>query len=162
MGCVLRSLLLPQFAIANLKHYKTRGVALRWRTETEVLDGIGEYTCANQRCRWHRVTDGKPHLSSLEVPFQYAERGKDNECIQRQALVKVVLCDSCAQKLEATRMPTSNESKGGHDQIHCKSVDIGGSDVDRHAGQKRHHTHQHHARKSRSNRHRVSLTSRTA
>lgn len=154
--------MLPQFAIANLKHYKTRGVALRWRTETEVLDGIGEYTCANQRCRWHRVTDSMPHLSSLEVPFQYAERGKDNECIQRQALVKVVLCDSCAQKLEATRTPASSESKGAHDQVRRKSVDIGGSDFDRHAGQKRHHPHQYHARKSRSNRHRESLTTRIA
>jgi protein FRA10AC1 len=36
------SKLFREYAVCDLTHYKTGGVALRWRTEAEVLDRIGE------------------------------------------------------------------------------------------------------------------------
>lgn len=98
--------LLTKFAIANLKHYRTRGIALRWRTQKEVLEGIGQYTCANQRCQWHDA-EAPPRLTTLEVPFCYEERVQ-GVLTKRQALVKVVLCDACAEKLHASRHARSS------------------------------------------------------
>lgn len=98
-----------EFAVANLKHYRTRGIALRWRTEEEVLDGIGEHTCGNQRCAWY--TRAGPKLGTYEVPFAYTEPSASGASLAKQALVKVgrcadqlVLCGACAAKLqEASR-----------------------------------------------------------
>lgn len=67
--------------------------ALRWRTETEVLGGIGETSCANTRCEHHRPPC-VPDLSTLELPFTYEEHGE-----QKEALVKIVLCPKCVRKL---------------------------------------------------------------
>lgn len=36
------SKLFREYALCDLTHYKTGGVALRWRTESEVLDRVGE------------------------------------------------------------------------------------------------------------------------
>ncbi|KAG8213324.1 folate-sensitive fragile site protein Fra10Ac1-domain-containing protein [Butyriboletus roseoflavus] len=70
-----------EFAICDLKHYRSGNFALRWRTESEVLDGTGETSCANARCERHRARS----LSTLELPFAYEEHGEHKE-----ALVKVV------------------------------------------------------------------------
>lgn len=86
-----------EFALCNLKHYKSGQFALRWRTEDEVVSGTGETSCANTRCSFHPPPpDEKPQtrLSTLELPFAYHEHGEDH-----QALVKVVLCDSCVRKI---------------------------------------------------------------
>lgn len=83
---------LTQFAIANLKHYRTRGIALRWRTEDEVVDGIGQFTCANQRCEWHVEPTIRTKLETYEVPFAYEEPGEDGAPARKQALVKVRCC----------------------------------------------------------------------
>ncbi|GAA5966209.1 hypothetical protein JCM8115_006409 [Rhodotorula mucilaginosa] len=45
--------LFKEYAVVNLKHYKSGAVALRWRTEEEVLSGIGHLTCGSLRCRYH-------------------------------------------------------------------------------------------------------------
>ncbi|KAF8554468.1 hypothetical protein OG21DRAFT_1376044, partial [Imleria badia] len=82
-----------EFAICDLKHYKSGNFALRWRTETEVLGGIGETSCANTRCEHHRPPC-TPDLSTLELPFAYEEHGE-----QKEALVKIVLCPRCVRKL---------------------------------------------------------------
>ena len=71
---------------------------LRWRTETEVVDGIGEETCGNTRCKFHpplriEVVE-RPKLKTLELPFAYEEGGE-----AKQALVKMVLCEKCVRKL---------------------------------------------------------------
>ncbi|PKI82661.1 hypothetical protein MVES_003518 [Malassezia vespertilionis] len=82
--------LYKEFAIANLKHYRTRGIALRWRTEEEVLGGIGQYTCANQRCARHKRRT-RTALSEYEVPFAYQETETVEGHVQRvhkEALVK--------------------------------------------------------------------------
>ena len=44
------SKLFREYAVCDLTHYKTGGVALRWRTESEVLDRVGE-VCPNHLCR---------------------------------------------------------------------------------------------------------------
>lgn len=71
--------------------------ALRWRTESEVISGAGESTCANTRCALHsprNIDDGLCSLKTLELPFSYEERGE-----RKLAMVKVVLCDKCCGKL---------------------------------------------------------------
>ncbi|WFC96300.1 hypothetical protein MBRA1_002957 [Malassezia brasiliensis] len=84
--------LYKEFAIANLKHYRTRGIALRWRTEDEVVDGIGQFTCANQRCEWHAEPTIRTKLETYEVPFAYEEPGEEGTPVRKQALVKRITC----------------------------------------------------------------------
>ncbi|KAF9509039.1 hypothetical protein BS47DRAFT_1246983, partial [Hydnum rufescens UP504] len=89
--------LFKEFAVCDLKHHKSGNIALRWRTEEEVLSGVGESTCGNLRCAHHFApTDDRklPPLSTLEVPFAYVEHGET-----KQTLVKLVLCDRCTGKL---------------------------------------------------------------
>ncbi|KDR78958.1 hypothetical protein GALMADRAFT_244647 [Galerina marginata CBS 339.88] len=87
-----------EFAVCDLKHYKSGNFALRWRTEEEVLDGSGESTCGNTRCEHHFpqrfAQEDKPVLTTLELPFAYLEHGE-----RKSALVKVVLCGKCVKKL---------------------------------------------------------------
>ncbi|KAF8623602.1 hypothetical protein AX17_007305 [Amanita inopinata Kibby_2008] len=96
-----------EFAVCDLKHYKSGNFALRWRTEDEVLSGAGESTCGNTRCEHHQSTSplydlsgeandkrNGPPLTTLELPFTYEEHGE-----QKSALVKVVLCGQCVRKL---------------------------------------------------------------
>ncbi|KAI9574030.1 folate-sensitive fragile site protein Fra10Ac1-domain-containing protein [Boletus coccyginus] len=94
-----------EFAICDLKHYKSGNFALRWRTESEVLAGIGETSCANTRCEHHRPSS-PPDLSTLELPFAYEEHGE-----QREALVKVVLCPRCVRKLMWKRRHDKRDSR---------------------------------------------------
>ena len=79
--------------------------ALRWRTEAEVLDGIGDTSCANTRCALHRP-DSPTDLSTLELPFAYQEHGE-----QKEALVKIVLCPRCVRKLMWKRRHDRRDGK---------------------------------------------------
>jgi protein FRA10AC1 len=36
--------LFKEYAIADMKHYKTGNLALRWRSEDDVVDGIGQFS----------------------------------------------------------------------------------------------------------------------
>ncbi|CAG8749995.1 2424_t:CDS:2, partial [Acaulospora colombiana] len=94
-----------EYALCDLKHYKSGNFALRWRTEDEVVSGVGETTCGNTRCRHHdpskfqdRPTSHESNkgksLHTLELPFGYVEQGE-----AKAALVKVVLCDKCVKKI---------------------------------------------------------------
>ncbi|TFK28145.1 hypothetical protein FA15DRAFT_584943, partial [Coprinopsis marcescibilis] len=88
-----------EFAICDLKHFKSGNFSLRWRTEEEVLEGTGETTCANSRCEFHHGPSKyrsieTPALTTLELPFAYIEHGES-----KSALVKVVLCAGCVSKL---------------------------------------------------------------
>ncbi|KAH9957402.1 folate-sensitive fragile site protein Fra10Ac1-domain-containing protein [Russula dissimulans] len=96
--------LFREFAVCDLKHYKSGNFALRWRTEAEVLSGAGENTCGNTRCKQLENKDEAVHLSTLELPFAYEEHGE-----RKSALVKVVLCPRCLKKLMWKR----NEGKEG-------------------------------------------------
>ncbi|KAF8440449.1 folate-sensitive fragile site protein Fra10Ac1-domain-containing protein [Boletus edulis BED1] len=93
-----------EFAICDLKHYKSGNFALRWRTESEVLGGIGDTSCANTRCEHHRPSASD--LSTLELPFTYEEHGR-----QKEALVKIVLCPRCVRKLMWKRRHDKRDGK---------------------------------------------------
>ncbi|KAJ7679019.1 folate-sensitive fragile site protein Fra10Ac1-domain-containing protein [Mycena polygramma] len=87
--------LFREYAVCDLKHYKTGNFSLRWRTEAEVLAGAGEMTCANTRCEYHDTRGRRPPpLTTLELPFAYTEHGE-----AKSALVKAVLCEKCLRKL---------------------------------------------------------------
>jgi len=90
--------LFKEYACCDLKHYKTGAIALRWRTEREVISGAGQFTCGNTRCACHEPASMRerqpPQLVTLELPFAYVEQGE-----QKSALVKVVLCRRCRKKL---------------------------------------------------------------
>lgn len=86
--------LFREFAVCDLKHYKSGNFALRWRTESEVLSGAGENSCGNTRCKHHNNQDTTTQLTTLELPFSYEEHGE-----RKSALVKVALCPRCLKKL---------------------------------------------------------------
>jgi len=86
--------LFREYAVCDLKHYKSGNFSLRWRTEAEVLAGAGETTCGNTRCEHHEASRRLPPLTTLELPFAYTEHGE-----AKSALVKAVLCDKCLKKL---------------------------------------------------------------
>ena len=67
-----------------------------------MLSGAGEMTCGNTRCEYHhplpeylqRSAGPTPSLTTLELPFAYEEHGEN-----KSALVKIVLCKRCVDKL---------------------------------------------------------------
>ncbi|GBE87876.1 hypothetical protein SCP_1201010 [Sparassis crispa] len=100
-----------EFAVCDLKHYKSGNFSLRWRTESEVISGAGETTCGNTRCPLHtesgmRERTVTPSLQTLELPFSYIEEGEN-----KFALVKVVLCAKCQKKLVWKRTKEREEEK---------------------------------------------------
>ncbi|CAG5089095.1 Similar to Fra10ac1: Protein FRA10AC1 homolog (Mus musculus) [Cotesia congregata] len=77
----------------NLKRDTSRrktdyDVALRWRTEQEVVVGKGQFECGSKKCK---IKEG---LKSWEVNFGYEEQGE-----KKNALVKLRLCSECSDKL---------------------------------------------------------------
>jgi protein FRA10AC1 len=73
--------LFKEYVIADLSRYREGGIGLRWRTEQEVLDGRGQFSCGNKSCNRRDVP-----LNSYELHFGYMEHGE-----AREALVKVRL-----------------------------------------------------------------------
>ncbi|KAK2637052.1 hypothetical protein Ddye_031844 [Dipteronia dyeriana] len=84
--------LFKEYCIADMSHYKSGKIGLRWRTEKEVLSGKGQFICGSKHC------DEKNGLASYEVNFSYVEAGEN-----KQALVKLVTCERCAEKLHYKR-----------------------------------------------------------
>ncbi|XP_076758565.1 protein FRA10AC1 homolog [Xylocopa sonorina] len=80
--------LFKEYCIADLTYYKENKVALRWRTEKEVIVGKGQFECGNKRCK------EKDELKSWEVNFGYIEHGQ-----KKNALIKLRLCPECSTKL---------------------------------------------------------------
>lgn len=80
--------LFKEYAICELKYYKEGKIALRWRTEKEVIVGKGQFICASTRC------DETKALQSWEVNFGYMEDGE-----KKNELVKVRLCPGCSDML---------------------------------------------------------------
>ncbi|KAG7571331.1 hypothetical protein FFLO_00683 [Filobasidium floriforme] len=131
------SKLFKEFALIDLKHYKTKRIALRWRTAEEVVGAIGEETCGSLRCPYHNplpehlVEEGArmPQLQAFELPFTYAEAGET-----KTALVKVKVCHRCAKKLlfkpgEEERS-SRNRSAGREDMLN-EAAAPSGQDLDR-------------------------------
>ena len=80
--------LFKEYALADMSRYREGAIGLRWRTEREVLEGRGHFSCGNKAC----ASTGP--LTSYELLFRYDERGAT-----REALVKLRCCDACAYKL---------------------------------------------------------------
>lgn len=95
--------LFKEYAIADLKNYKTHGVALRWRTKSEVISGKGQFECGNIKC------GERKELKSWELNFIYKDTPDD--ITEKQALVKVRLCKSCSRKLNYRRRENSEKRK---------------------------------------------------
>ncbi|KAG9015938.1 hypothetical protein FRB90_004114 [Tulasnella sp. 427] len=119
--------LFKEFAVCDLKHYKTGNVSLRWRTEDEVVSGAGQFSCGNSRCKWHSaeaVEDSSkpPTLLTLEVPFGYVEHGE-----AKSALVKLVLCSKCKGKLTWKR---DQEKAAAAEAVAVTGASRGEEDVD--------------------------------
>uniref|UniRef100_A0A7N2MVG8 RING-type domain-containing protein n=1 Tax=Quercus lobata TaxID=97700 RepID=A0A7N2MVG8_QUELO len=113
-----------------MSHYKTGKIGLRWRAEKEVISGKGQFICGNKHC------DEKDDLASNEasvlvtslisiafygphsndtsssqkyewrVNFSYSEAGEN-----KQALVKLVTCERCADKLHYKRQKEKEQSE---------------------------------------------------
>ncbi|KAI5681112.1 hypothetical protein M9H77_02339 [Catharanthus roseus] len=80
--------LFKEYCLADMSQYKSGKIGLRWRTEKEVISGKGQFICGNKHC------NEKEDLASYEVNFSYYEAGES-----KQALVKLVTCERCADKL---------------------------------------------------------------
>ncbi|KAF7284316.1 protein FRA10AC1 homolog [Rhynchophorus ferrugineus] len=80
--------LFKEYAIADLSFFKDNKIALRWRTEQEVVVGRGQFTCGNKHCK------EKDSLRTWEVNFAYEEHNE-----KKNALVKLRLCPPCSTKL---------------------------------------------------------------
>lgn len=80
--------LFKEYCICDLTYYKHDKVALRWRTEKEVIIGKGQFECGNKTCK------EKEGLRSWELNFGYMEHGE-----KKNALVKLRLCIECSVKL---------------------------------------------------------------
>ncbi|RPD59596.1 hypothetical protein L227DRAFT_503345 [Lentinus tigrinus ALCF2SS1-6] len=118
------SSLYREYAVCDLKHYKSGNFALRWRTEAEVLSGAGETTCGNTRCPLHNEfpadsDDVRPALTTLELPFSYQEHGES-----KFALVKVVLCSKCCKKLMWKRNKEKKERRGRFEEENVETEDV--------------------------------------
>uniref|UniRef100_A0A3Q7G8L7 Protein FRA10AC1 n=1 Tax=Solanum lycopersicum TaxID=4081 RepID=A0A3Q7G8L7_SOLLC len=81
-------------------HYKSGKIGLRWRTEKEVTSGKGHFVCGNKHCN---ERDG---LASYEVNFSYVEAEEN-----KQALVKLVACERCAEKLLYKKRKEKDQSR---------------------------------------------------
>ena len=84
--------LFKEYALADMSRYREGAVGLRWRTETEVFDGKGQFVCGAKGC------NADAELASFEVNFAYDEGGA-----RKNALVKLRLCPGCAAKLNYRR-----------------------------------------------------------
>ncbi|XP_012525810.1 protein FRA10AC1 [Monomorium pharaonis] len=80
--------LFKEYCICDLTYYKDNKVALRWRTEKEVIVGKGQFECGSKTCK------EKENLRSWELNFGYIEHGE-----KKNALVKLRLCPECSVKL---------------------------------------------------------------
>lgn len=94
--------LFKEYVICDLTGYPKGQVGFRWRTQSEVLNGRGQFSCANKFC------SSKDDLKSYEVDFKYSEA----KC-QKRALVKVRLCQDCAFKLHYRRLKKARK-RGTH------------------------------------------------
>ena len=81
--------LFKEYCLADLSKYKEKKIGLRWRLESEVIKGKGQFICGNIKCQ------KEERISTFEVNFEYFE---DDE--EKQALVKLRLCKSCGKKLQ--------------------------------------------------------------
>ncbi|KAJ1557890.1 hypothetical protein HK096_004768 [Nowakowskiella sp. JEL0078] len=95
--------LFKEFAVGDLRRYKDGRIALRWRTEREVVDGKGQFTCGNLYCT---TPPSSAKLKSWEMNFAYVEQS-----LRKNALVKLRLCNDCALKLNYRKQKDLKKEK---------------------------------------------------
>mmetsp|Transcript_6588 Transcript_6588/g.9611 ORF Transcript_6588/g.9611 Transcript_6588/m.9611 type:complete len:223 (-) Transcript_6588:635-1303(-) len=68
------SRLFKEYAIADLSRYKQGAVGLRWRTEKEVVQGKGHFSCGNKHCPVYHANSyaGTNHDNILLLKQYYA------------------------------------------------------------------------------------------
>lgn len=114
--------LFKEYAICELKYYKEGKIALRWRTESEVVSGkgrkqaydrcprltlkVGQFACGSTRC------DTTASLKSWEVNFAYVEDG-----VRKNELVKVRLCPDCSYKLNYKTMKRASKKRKREEEL---------------------------------------------
>ncbi|KAL9676978.1 hypothetical protein QQ045_005201 [Rhodiola kirilowii] len=105
--------LFKEYCIADMSHYKSGKIGLRWRTKKEVMSGKGQFICGNKHC------NEKDGLASYEVNFSYFEAGES-----KQALVKLVNCQICSEKLHYKKRKEKDEAeKSQKDVLHKRKRD---------------------------------------
>ncbi|KAK9683003.1 hypothetical protein RND81_10G111800 [Saponaria officinalis] len=109
--------LFKEYCIADMSKYRTGKIGLRWRTEKEVISGKGQFVCGNKHC------DEKEGLASFEVNFSYSEAGE-----HKQALVKLVVCEGCAEKLHYRRNKEKQQSESRQKQEDKRNDELTGID----------------------------------
>jgi protein FRA10AC1 len=80
--------LFKEYCISDMSRFKENKFGMRWRTEQEVIEGKGQFSCGAKHC------SQTESLKSWEVLFAYVESG-----IKKNALVKLRLCEECSIKL---------------------------------------------------------------
>ncbi|KAK6143161.1 hypothetical protein DH2020_023509 [Rehmannia glutinosa] len=111
--------LFKEYCIADMSKYKTGKIGLRWRTEKEVISGKGQFTCGNKHC------NQKDSLSSYEANFSQIYSGEN-----KQALVKLVACDRCSEKLYYKKRKEEDQLKRKENEKHPRKRDRSESDDD--------------------------------
>ncbi|KAJ1276579.1 hypothetical protein BS78_05G225200 [Paspalum vaginatum] len=102
--------LFKEYCIADMTQYK-RGkfgqlfyfmiqINVNSSAMTRICSFAGQFICGNRHC------DEKHGLGSYEVNFSYVEAGE-----QKQALVKLVACKRCAEKLAYKRQKEKEKEK---------------------------------------------------
>lgn len=128
--------LFKEYCICDLTYYQANKIAMRWRTEQEVIAGKGQFSCGDRHCK---EASG---LRTWEVNFAYFE---NNE--KKNALVKLRLCKECSFKLnyrfqrkELTKNVTtkrlSSKHGGGSEKKRAKMDEVAGERVEPAADQK--------------------------
>jgi protein FRA10AC1 len=96
--------LFREYALVDLSCYKDKKLGLRWRRESEVVSGKGQFLCGNitptKKC------DATTHLHSFEINFAYIEEGT-----RKNELVKVRLCPRCAKKMNKGRSDVEKKQR---------------------------------------------------
>uniref|UniRef100_A0A7C8ZNR7 Protein FRA10AC1 n=2 Tax=Opuntia streptacantha TaxID=393608 RepID=A0A7C8ZNR7_OPUST len=105
--------LFKEYCIADMSRYKSGKIGLRWRTEKEVISGKGQFICGNKHC------DEKNGLASYEVNFSYFEAGEN-----KQALIKLVACGRCAEKLHYRRHRQKKQLESTENAEHKRKREV--------------------------------------
>ena len=93
--------LFKTYCVADLRHFDRNKIGMRWRTETEVKHGKGQFVCGATDCStqkrlstWEASADfycfGEP-ICVLQVNFSYNEHGQNEKCARQAAAVQRLL-----------------------------------------------------------------------
>ncbi|XP_001356249.3 protein FRA10AC1 homolog isoform X1 [Drosophila pseudoobscura] len=102
--------LFKEYCIADLTRYKENKIALRWRTEQEVVAGTGQFQCGSRHC------GERTDLRSWEVNFKYIEQG-----VPMNALVKVRLCPTHTDQLNYRTKKKEYKKQKRREKDECRA-----------------------------------------